>query len=460
MRYEKYKPSGFDWIGDIPEHWEVKKLSYCFETIGSGTTPKSSNLGYYNDGIYNWLQTGDLNDNEIIRTSRKITQDAVDDYSTLRFYPIESIVIAMYGATIGKTGILKIETTTNQACCVLSKPKGVVSKYVFYWFNSVKKHIISMSYGGGQPNINQEMIRFLKIQLPLPKEQTAIANYLDRKTAEIEELISQKEQLLELYEEEKTALINQAVTKGLTADGKGLNDYVDFETNKKSSNQDNQTNQGSRQFKDSGIEWLGKIPEYWEVKKLKYVSNIVLGKMLTNSDKGNFHKRKYLRAANIEWLNVNIEDVKEMWFSNNELTRLSINENDLLVSEGGEVGRTCIWKNELEECYIQNSVHKITLNNSNNPHYYLYQFYLYGQKGAFDAIVNRISIAHLTVEKIRDIDFPVPSFKEQTAIVQYIETEISQINTKSEKTKKLIDLLGEYKQSLISEVVTGKFKVI
>jgi len=196
------------------------------------------------------------------------------------------------------------------------------------------------------------------------------------------------------------------------------------------------------------------------VKKLKYVSSIVLGKMLTKVDKGDFYNRKYLRAANIGWLNFNVEDVKKMWFSSAELTKLRLNEFDLLVSEGGEVGRTCIWRNELDECYIQNSVHKITFINSNNPFYFLYQFYLYGKKGAFDSIVNRIGIAHLTVEKIRDIDFPVSPLKEQTAIVEYIEAEIYRINTKAEKTKKLIELLKEYKQALISEVVTGKIKVI
>lgn len=207
-------------------------------------------------------------------------------------------------------------------------------------------------------------------------------------------------------------------------------------------------------YKDSGIEWIGEIPEHWEMKKLKYVSNIVLGKMLTNSDKGNFHKRKYLRAANIGWLDVNIDDVKEMWFSNNELTRLRLNENDLLVSEGGEVGRTCIWKNELEECYIQNSVHKITLNGSNNPFYYLYQFYLYGQKGAFDAIVNRISIAHLTVEKIRDIDFPVPSSEEQTAIANYLDRKTTEIDELINQKKQLLELYEEEKTAIINQAVT------
>ena len=154
----KMKDSGVEWIGEIPEHWDKKKITYCFQKIGSGTTPTSGQNEYYENGEFNWLQTGDLNDGEILVTSKKITKLALKDYTTLRFYPIDSIVIAMYGATIGKLGILKIESTTNQACCVLSNPQGVDVRFIYYWFISNKKDIISLSYGGGQPNINQDII--------------------------------------------------------------------------------------------------------------------------------------------------------------------------------------------------------------------------------------------------------------------------------------------------------------
>ena len=206
------KDSGIDWLGEIPEHWEVKKLSYLFGKIGSGTTPKSGNPEYYENGSINWLQTGDLNDDEIYYTSKLITEAALKDYSTLRFYPQDSIVIAMYGATIGKTGILKIEATTNQACCVLAEPENIKTKFAFYWFNSAKKHIISLSYGGGQPNINQEMIRTLKVQLPPKEEQVAIIQYIEKETARIDAKVTKTQKLIELLKEYKTALISEVVT--------------------------------------------------------------------------------------------------------------------------------------------------------------------------------------------------------------------------------------------------------
>lgn len=208
----KLKDSGVEWLGDIPELWDVKKLNYCFGQIGSGTTPTSGKTEYYENGEFNWLQTGDLNDSEIVETSKKITQKALDEFTTLRFYPIDSIVIAMYGATIGKTGILKIVTTTNQACCVLSKPQKMFPKFVFYWFSSVKKHIISISYGGGQPNINQEQIRSLKIQQPTIDEQQSIVSHIEKECHRLDAIIEKFNKQIDLLQEYRTTLISDVVT--------------------------------------------------------------------------------------------------------------------------------------------------------------------------------------------------------------------------------------------------------
>lgn len=126
------RPSGIDWIGYIPEHWEIRKTSQIFYGIGSGTTPTSGSKKYYCEEGHNWLQTGDLNDGIITQTSKKITDEALKDYSSLRVYPEGSIVIAMYGATIGKLGKLNINTTTNQACCVLPASSIVDKDFAFY----------------------------------------------------------------------------------------------------------------------------------------------------------------------------------------------------------------------------------------------------------------------------------------------------------------------------------------
>lgn len=205
------KDSGIDWIGQIPEHWEVRKISRIFSKIGSGTTPKSGNEDYYAENGENWLQTGDLNDSYINYTSKKITIKALDDHS-LRFYPEGSIVMAMYGATIGKLGLLNIKTTTNQACCVMTGNKVCHSKYGFNTLLAARTHILTLAYGGGQPNISQDTIKTIKLPVPTIDEQQQIAEYLDKKTAEIDSTIDKFKVQIDKLKEYRQALIIEVVT--------------------------------------------------------------------------------------------------------------------------------------------------------------------------------------------------------------------------------------------------------
>ena len=216
------KDSSVEWIGEVPEHYLIMKISNMFNNIGSGTTPKSSNEEYYTDGTVNWLITGDLNDNYIYETSTQITTKALHDTSSLKIYPQDSLVIAMYGATIGKLGILKIKTCTNQACCVLSKGNNQNIKYTYYWFLGYRNEIISLSYGGGQPNISQDVIKNLRIIVPPLNEQNQIVNYLDIETTKINKSISKIRENINLLEEYKTSLINHVVTGKINVRGEEI----------------------------------------------------------------------------------------------------------------------------------------------------------------------------------------------------------------------------------------------
>ena len=205
------KTSGIEWIGDIPEKWTVKKVSWLFQ-LGSGTTPKSGNKRYYvDDGGYNWLQTGDLNDSFILETSKKISKAAIEECN-LKIYPKGSMVVAMYGATIGKTGILNIDTAVNQACCVLKKSKDVNEMFAFYMFQAGKPSLLRDANGGGQPNISQEIIAGKKFAIPPYKEQLKIVDYLNKKNYAIDNQISKIERQIELLKEYKQSIITECVT--------------------------------------------------------------------------------------------------------------------------------------------------------------------------------------------------------------------------------------------------------
>ena len=209
----KMKDSGVEWIGKVPEHWERRKISHAFARIGSGTTPPSDQPGWYSDDGIPWITTGELRENEITRTTKYVTQRALGQFSTLRVYPKGSLAIAMYGATIGRLGILGISATTNQACCVLSDGKSMTIRFVYYWLLVSKRQIIEIfAAGGGQPNINQEIISSLRVPSPSIDKQDAIAAFLDRETTRIDSLIAKTQRSIDLLKERRAAFTTAAVT--------------------------------------------------------------------------------------------------------------------------------------------------------------------------------------------------------------------------------------------------------
>lgn len=205
------KDSGVAWLGEIPEKWEIWKLSHAYEVIGSGTTPTSNNDKLYCGNIA-WVTTGELRENIIYDTIKKIDTKTIESFPSLRLYPSGSVIIAMYGATIGRLGILGISATTNQACCVMTKSSVINNQYLFYWLQAFRSEIIQLSSGGGQPNINQEKVSSLKISAPSGDIQIQIVNYINSKIIQFDTLIDKQLQQIELLKERRTALISAAVT--------------------------------------------------------------------------------------------------------------------------------------------------------------------------------------------------------------------------------------------------------
>ena len=168
---------------------------------------------YYDNGIMNWINTGDLNDGIVTSCQKKISDLALKNYPKLKIQKKGTLIIALYGATIGKLGLLEIEATTNQACCCINFKNSYNRKFIFYWLLANKNYIISLSIGGTQPNISQSIIQQLRI--PLSKnlsEQTAIAQYLDEKTSKIDQITANLSQQIETLKELRKTLINEVVT--------------------------------------------------------------------------------------------------------------------------------------------------------------------------------------------------------------------------------------------------------
>lgn len=219
--YPTYKDSGIEWIGQVPEEWLNRKVFHAFQAIGSGTTPPSKEHEWYQGGTIPWITTSELRENTVVKTKKCVTSDAMQKFSALKIFPAGSLAIAMYGATIGRLGVLGIPATTNQACCVLSGERDLNIKFLYYWLMAFRADIVAFfSEGGGQPNINQEVIASLRVPSPTPDEQASIAATLDQETTRIDVLISKVEQSITLLKERRAAFITAAVTGQIDLRGK------------------------------------------------------------------------------------------------------------------------------------------------------------------------------------------------------------------------------------------------
>ncbi|WP_262733917.1 restriction endonuclease subunit S [Gaetbulibacter sp. NE] len=435
--YPKYKDTNVSWLSNLPEHWETRKLSRSIKLIGSGTTPKSGKDEYYKNGTINWLLTGDLNDSYIYNTSKKITPKAIEDYSTLKNYPKGSIVMAMYGATIGKLGILKIDSTTNQACCVLSDNELFLNKFIYYHLLAIRKDIINLSFGGGQPNISQDIIKSLKLSCPPIEEQDKIVDFLDKKTQEIDQSISDKKQLVQLYEEEKQAIINNAVTKGLDSD---------------------------TELKETGVEWLGYIPKHWKLTKIKYSSYLKarVGWKGLKSDEFLDDGYAYLvtgtdfKNGKIDWSDCHFID-KDRY---EEDKFIQLQNNDLLITKDGTIGKLAIVENLDGYACLNSGV--FVMRPLNSMYQVKFLYYILSSK-IFESFIDYTStgatILHLYQNVFNEFQYPLPTVKEQNEIIGFIEKSLTKVIDKQLAIEKEIELLKEYKQALIYEAVTGKIDV-
>ena len=209
------------------------------------------------------------------------------------------------------------------------------------------------------------------------------------------------------------------------------------------------------EYKDSDIEWLGKIPKNWISTQVKYGFTVVLGKMLQTTPKSNADLLKpYLKAQNIQPFGVDLTNVGSMWFSADERKRLLLKKKDVLVSEGGDVGRAAIWNDEIDECYIQNAINRVRPRYSNDSRFFYYWINYLKATDFINIICNKATIAHYTVDKLQGSPLILPSVLEQVQIANFLDFETAQIDTLIEKQQTLIQLLKEKSQAVISHTVT------
>jgi type I restriction enzyme S subunit len=423
------KQSGIPWIGDIPKDWGVNRLKFIADIELGKMLCNEDKGGYYKKPYLKSKNIQCLN----------VDVSSVDEMwfsaDELKLYRLkQGDLILSEGGEVGKTCIWNNEL--DECYIQNSAHKVTINKYNYnrfflYLFNAYSEGFNSIVHKISIAHLTKEKLMNVSIIIPSLPEQNTIADFLDLKCEKIDTIIALEETIISELNEYKKLIIQKAATKGIS----------------------------KTKMKNSGIGWVGEIPERWEVKKLKYCADVVLGKMLCNEDKGNYYIKPYLKSKNIQWLNIDISDIEEMWFSEYELKLYRLKKGDLVLSEGGEVGKTCMWNDELEECYIQNSAHKVTINKNNLNTFFLYLFHAYGSAGGFNSIVRTISIAHLTKDKLLNLQCVVPPLPEQKAIAAYLVKKTSEVDKLVSIKQQKITELKEYKKSLIYEYVTGKKEV-
>lgn len=302
--------------GPLPKDWQLTPIKYGFGQIGSGTTPPTGQEEYFG-GFIPWVTTSELRENFITSTEKTLSELALEEFLTLKLFPENTVLIAMYGATIGRVGILGIPACVNQAVCALAQPIGFEPRYVSYVLQVSREYFLSLASGGGQPNLNAEKVITHRIPSPLLPQQRAIADYLDRETAKLDALIAEKECLLKLLAEKRRALITQAVTRGLNSDVP---------------------------MRDSGVEWLGEIPGHWELKRLKFISpEITVGIVVTPAKYYEDSGVPCLRSLNVRETGLTNTDLVYISPESNELlSKSKVFTGDLVAVRSGQPGTTAI----------------------------------------------------------------------------------------------------------------------
>ena len=433
------KPSGIEWLGDIPKHWEVKKLKYVARVQSSNVDKKSIEgedpvlLCNYTD-VYN---------HEFINSSFPFMEASAKPDEKKKFLVHkDDVLITKDSETpddIANPAYI-VENLPNTLCGyhlaqIRSNKTELNGKYLFRFFQdqSCRAYYEVAANGITRYGLGIDSIKGMKVPLPPLPEQQAIALYLDGKCGEIDKLIANKQRIIALLQEERAAMINQAVIRGLNPQAK---------------------------LKPSGIEWIGDVPEGWDVKPLYSRYELNLGKMLDEKRITGQYLVPYLRNIDVQWDKINIDDLPKMDICPNEYKRCTLQRGDLVVCEGGEIGRAAIWNGELELCGFQKALHRLRpLSSKEHTRFLFYTICTASQRGIFESKSNQSTILHLTGEAFRKYRFPTPPIEEQQEIVEYIDQETARIDGVLSRTKREIELLQEYRTALISEVVTGKVRV-
>lgn len=428
QKYSKYKDSGVKWLGEIPSHWEVKKLR-------AAITERKERY----DSSESLIILSLLKDKGVIPYDEKgeVGNKSKDDYSQYKVARKGDLVINSMNVIIGSLGISPYNGYISPAYYAFEPKKTINLSYYNYILSlrKVQQSIRCFSKGIMEIRLKISSYDFLSMPFPFPslEEQNKIVFYLDSAISEIDAAIAQQQKMIDLLNERKQIIINDAVTKGLVP--KAI-------------------------MKDSGIDWIGQIPENWKIRKLKFLlkANLMYGaNESAESDDPSFPR--YIRITDID------EDgyLKPDTFRSLPPLKAEpylLDKGDLLFARSGATaGKTYLFNEDIKACFAGYLI-KASLKDIMMPEYLNY----YTKSGVYDnwkkSIFIQATIPNIGADKYANLLVTLPSKKEQRDIIKYLDLEVGKVNRVVSECKEKIALLQERKQIIINDVVTGKVKVV
>lgn len=430
LKMRKMKDSGIEWIGEIPEGWEVSKLKYLGRYV-NGYPFKPDDWGDEGKPI---IRIQDL-------TGSNDSPNYYDGDIDAKYHIKNGDILVSWAATLDAFIWNKGDGLLNQHIFKAIPQEEKITSYFFFWMikeamqnmNNDNKHGIFMQH------VTLDVFNNFSVPLPPLSEQKRIATYLFQKISEADIMLDDTLSSITGYKKLKQAVITQAVTKGV---------------------------RGEREMKDSGVEWIGEIPVEWRKTQLRHCatikSGITLGKSYSKDTV--LIERPYLRVANVQGGYVDLNDLATIEVTPDEDLKYRLHSGDVLMTEGGDrdkLGRGCVWHGEIEPCLHQNHVFAVQTNETILlPEFLEYLTASDVGRSYFDVTaIKTTNLACTSSSKVLAFTIPLPPIEEQIEIVSFIKKRSLELNKLIMKKELLVQELESYKKSLIYEVVTGKREV-
>ena len=427
-KYPKYKDSGVEWLGEIPEGWEALSNKYIFKLKKNLVGKRSSE--------YDLLS---LTLKGIIKRDMENPEGKFPaEFDTYQEVKKGDFIFCLFDVeeTPRTVGLSKYDGMITGAYTVMTNTQMDNRFLYYFYFNLDTNKRMKFLYKGLRNTIPKDSFFSFKTFVPPKQEQIKIANYLDQKTSQIDKAISLKEQMIEKLKERRQIIINDAVTKGLDKTVK---------------------------MKESGVEWIGEIPEHWEVKKLFGLCNFIRGNSSFGKDEllnsGKYVALQYGKTYKVDEINRNYEFyVNEEFYKKSQIVKFG---DTILISTSEtieDLGHSAYYnRNDLGLLAGEQMLLRPKNNIIDNKYLYFYSKIFSKELRKY---ATGIKVFRFNINDLKTIYLPIPPTQEQKQIVEFIETQISKIDTAIKLQQDYIEKLKEYKTSLIDSVVTGKVRVI